>query len=109
MARLPDNPTLPVIPSNSDSYGRNLNFTLNKLLRDTSQQVNALAEGRIVATNNASTGTPTTGKYTQGDFIKNSQPVELGIALSKYIIIGWVCVVSGEPGTWVQCRFLTGN
>jgi hypothetical protein len=78
-------------------------------LREHSQQVNALSEGRMQATYNASTAAPTTGTYAIGDYIKNSAPAEAGTASSKYVILGWVCSVSGTPGTWLQCRALTGN
>ena len=78
-------------------------------LRDHAQQVNNLTEGRISAVTNATTAAPTTGPNQQGDFVRNSAPVEAGAALSKYVVIGWVCVASGTPGTWVQCRVLTGN
>ncbi len=72
-------------------------------------QLNQLTEGNITAVTNAYTAAPTTGKYSQGDFVKNSQPTELGSGGSMYIIHGWQCVSSGEPGTWKECRFLTGN
>ena len=82
---------------------------LQRELRDHAQQVNNLTEGRISAVTNATTAAPTTGPNQQGDFVRNSAPTELGSASSKYVIFGWVCVVSGTPGTFVQCRFLTGN
>ena len=82
---------------------------MQRELREHALQVNLLAEGRLAATNNASTAAPTTGDHAQGDFVRNSAPVEAGSASSKYVIYGWVCVASGTPGTWLQCRFLTGN
>jgi len=82
---------------------------MQRELREHALQVNMLSEGRISATNNASTAAPTTGSYAQGDFVRNSAPSELGSSLSKYVISGWLCVSSGTPGTFVQCRFLTGN
>lgn len=78
-------------------------------LRDHAKQVNNLTEGRISAVTNATTAAPTTGPNQQGDFVRNSAPTELGAASSKYVIFGWVCVASGTPGTWLQCRVLTGN
>jgi hypothetical protein len=69
-------------------------------------QLNGLSEGKITATSNAYTTFPTTGTHTQGDFVKNSAP---GAALSRYVILGWVCTASGSPGTWLECRVLTGN
>ena len=73
------------------------------------QQVNALSEGRLSATYNAYTAAPTTGTWAKGDYIKNSNPAEAGVALSKYVVLGFVCTVAGTPGTWLQCRALTGN
>lgn len=77
--------------------------------RQVAQQVNGLSEGLISANYGALTSVPTSGTWAQGDFVKNKTPSELGAASSKYVIHGWQCVVSGTPGTWVQCRFLTGN
>lgn len=82
---------------------------LYELLRDAAIQVNGLSEGRITATYNAYTAAPTSGVWAQGDFLRNSAPSELGSSSSKYVILGWICTVSGEPGTWLQCRALTGN
>lgn len=74
-------------------------------------QVNQLSEGQQVAVTNAATAAPTGSvvRYALGDFILNSAPTELGTAGSKYIIHGWRCTAAGAPGTWLQCRFLTGN
>jgi hypothetical protein len=79
------------------------------LFRDIETQVNRLTEGRISAVHNAYTAAPTTGKHSLGDFVRNSQPAEAGGAGSMYVITGWICTVSGEPGTWLECRSLTGN
>lgn len=78
-------------------------------LRDHATQVNNLTEGKLSAVYNATTAAPTVGTWARGDFLRNSEPSELGSAFSKYVIFGWICTVSGTPGTWVQCRFLTGN
>jgi hypothetical protein len=100
--RLQDSPNLPSeIPS--------LIRQLDSLYRNTAQQVNQLSEGQMVANYNADTAAPTAGRFNRGDFIKNSAPSELGGAGSKYVIHGWQCIAAGTPGTWVQCRFLTGN
>ena len=82
---------------------------LQRELREHATQVNNLTEGRIAAVTNATTAAPTSGPNQQGDFVRNSAPTELGSASSKYVIFGWVCVVSGTPGTWVEFRGLTGN
>ena len=77
--------------------------------KQVAQQVNALSEGRLVATYNAYTAAPTSGTWAKGDYIKNSTPAEAGSVSSKYVILGWVCTVAGTPGTWLQTRTLTGN
>lgn len=78
-------------------------------LREHATQVNNLSEGKLAATYNAHTAAPTTGTYARGDFVRNSQPSELGSVSSKYVILGWICVTSGTPGTFLECRVLTGN
>lgn len=77
--------------------------------REHAQQVNALSEGRIGGTYNAQTAAPTAGMYAQGDFVRNSAPVEAGAPGSAYVILGWICVAGGEPGTFLPVRALTGN
>lgn len=83
--------------------------TLIREMREHATQVNQLSEGRMAAKYTASTAAPTTGQWAQGDFVANSTPSELGTAGSKYLVHGFQCIASGTPGTWVQCRFLTGN
>lgn len=78
-------------------------------LKDHAQTVNMLCEGRMAATYNAQNAAPTTGKHARGDTVKNSEPTELGVASSKYVVFGWQCLIGGEPGTWVEMRYLTGN
>jgi|SRR4249919_195391 len=100
--RMQDNPYLPTdLPA--------LVRQLDTLYRATAQQVNQLSEGRMVASYQAATAAPTTGTWAVGDFVKNSAPAEAGAVGTKYIIHGWQCVTAGTPGTWLQCRFLTGN
>ncbi len=77
--------------------------------REIALQVNGLSEGAISARYQAATAAPTTGTWMQGDFVTNSTPTELGTTPNKYVILGWVCVAAGTPGTWVQSRSLTGN
>lgn len=81
---------------------------LNKVI----DQLNNLSDGSLVANTSAFTGPPTgisSVSYAQGDFIKNSAATVLGTAGSQYVILGWVCVAPGTPGTWVQSRTLTGT
>ena len=82
---------------------------LQRVFRETATQVNLLTEGRVSAVQNAATSVPTTELNARGDFRLNALPSELGSASSRYIIHGWRCVLGGTPGTWVECRFLTGN
>jgi hypothetical protein len=83
--------------------------TLKQLVVATIRQLNALSEGRVAAAYNAATAYPTTGEWSRGDFIRNAEPSEAGTGGSKYVVLGWVCVTGGAPGTWVECRALTGN
>jgi hypothetical protein len=55
------------------------------------------------------TSIPIAGTWAQGNMVKNSALSEAGSAGSKYVVIGWVCTVSGTPGTWLPMRTLTGN
>lgn len=48
-------------------------------------------------------------QWYPGDKIENKTATELGTTGGKYTIDGWVNVVQGDPGTWVQRRTLTGN
>jgi hypothetical protein len=100
--RLQEKPLLPLDSSR-------LNVALDGLFFAIATKVNGLADGRLSQIDNARTAAPTTGTWAQGDFVRNSTPSELGAALSKYVIYGWLCTVGGTPGTFVQCRFLTGN
>jgi hypothetical protein len=74
-------------------------------------QLNQLSEGQVVAATNAATAAPTGSavNYNQGDFIRNSTPVVAGTAGSRYVVMGWVCVAAGAPGTWAESRTLTGT
>lgn len=104
MTRLAQDPRLPATGSQSD-----LVRALATLFREQAEQINGIAEGRADAFYNAGSGPPTTGTYRQGDFIRNAAPTVLGTGGSQYLIHGWQCVASGTPGTWAQCRFLTGT
>lgn len=102
--RLQDNPYLPGdVPA--------LVRQLDTLWRQLATQVNQISEGQLSAVNNAANSAPTGTAiaYRQGDFVRNSQPAELGAAGSRYVVHGWICTVAGSPGTWVQARYLTGN
>lgn len=82
---------------------------IQDIVREFENAVNGLAEGRLVNYYNASTAAPTGGTWAKGDVVKNSNPAEAGAGGSKYVITQWICTVGGTPGTWLQCRCLTGN
>lgn len=92
-------------PADAKGLQRQLTIVLRRIV----QQLNGISEGRQYYSHAALTAAPTTGTWARGDFVLNSSPSELGSAGSKYVIHGWRCVAGGDPGTWVQCRFLTGN
>lgn len=101
-------PQLPS-PDQKDRFGNDLVFKIKQIFGNVIDQLNNLSEGQVSATTNANTAPPTTGTYQQSDFIRNSAVTELGTAGSKYVITGWICTAAGTPGTWRQCRSLTGN
>ena len=82
---------------------------IEAILNQITNQLNGISEGTAAYVTNAYTTSPISGTYAIGDFVKNSAPSETGAAASKYIILGWICTVAGTPGTWLQCRVLTGN
>ena len=82
---------------------------IETILNQITNQLNGISEGTAVYVTNAYTASPASGTYGLGDFVKNSAPVEAGAAASKYVVLGWICTVAGTPGTWLQCRVLTGN
>ena len=100
-------PRLPQPPG--DAYAQQLSRRLGELFRDLTHRVELLARGSLAGTRNAATAAPTTGTWAQGDFVRHSAPVEAGVAGSKYVVLGWVCVAGGTPGTWLATRVLTGN
>lgn len=86
------------IPSMTIDYLRNQSLRLKQILTLLNNQ----------SKRQVGTSAPTTGLWSQGDFVWNTSPAELGSASSKYVIIGWSCVAGGEPGTWKEARALTG-
>lgn len=76
---------------------------LTLLFRDAAQQVNAAADGQIVASNNARTSIPTTGTFAKGDFVRKDAPSVSGSG----IVVGWLRITDGSSHTldtdWVAC------
>jgi hypothetical protein len=90
----------------------NVIVALNKYLKQVQVQVNGNADGKISAATSASNGPPPANSitvYAAGDFIRNNAPSQTGTAGSMYVILGWLCIAPGKPGTWVACRCATGN
>lgn len=81
---------------------------LQRGMREISQNLNSVLSGNAF---NYSEGTaaPTTGSFAANAFRRNTAPTELGVAPNKYIILGWITPAGGSPGTWYECRTLTGN
>lgn len=100
----------PQLPSGPESeYDKRISTEFYRLFRLIAIKVNGLASGSVAAFDGGGTAAPTTGTWAQGDRWRNSSPTELGTAGSKYVVVEWLCVASGTPGTWVQVRTLTGN
>lgn len=103
-------PILPATDAPQDSYAQRLQYRLDRELQDIKTKNKGVYENRLAAFSSA-VGAPTgtVNKYAQGDFVRNSNPVEAGGAGSKYVVFGWICVASGTPGTFLPIRTLTGN
>jgi hypothetical protein len=86
-----------------------MRVAITEHLRNHAREINRVKAGYFAPRLNTATAAPTTGTWAVGDFIANETPSELGTASSKYVVEGWLCVVGGTPGTWVDKRFLTGN
>ena len=92
------------------AYDLILRARLYDVLRPMVRKLNGIGSGSFTdAADNAAAAIPTTGTYRQGDFVANNNPTELGAVAAKYVLMGWVCVASGTPGTWRESRTLTGN
>ena len=99
----------PRLPVQSSPEVEGLRRQLAMQLSEHARQINGLTEGQLAAIHSAMTAPPSSGTWAVGDFVRNAEPSEQGSSGSKYVVFGWLCVASGTPGTWVQCRFLTGN
>lgn len=82
---------------------------LYEQIQGIARKVNGISSGTFAAVDGVATAAPTTGTYAVGDFIRNSSPSEAGSSPNKYVVLGWICVTAGTPGTWVDVRTLTGN
>jgi hypothetical protein len=114
MSNTPTKGVINVIPDpkvSGTTFGL-LVASINKYLKLVQEQVNRLGQGAVSGSSTASTSPPAPNSvtiYAQGDFIRNSAPTVLGAAGSHYVVIGWICVAGGKPGTWIECHCLTGT
>ena len=77
---------------------------LARLFKKIDDQVNNLTDGKVNAVTNSYTAAPTTGKHAVGDIVRNTNTVQTGTAPNNYVILGWICTASGEPGTFTEIR-----
>jgi hypothetical protein len=80
--------------------------SLQEIVRQLETQENQHAEGKIKARHGAMTAAPSAGIWEKGDFVWNSNPSLVSSDIADYVIYGWICTASGEPGTWKQARVL---
>jgi hypothetical protein len=99
----------PIIPRDPEAMHRRLSELLRKL-HDT---VNALSEYRASARYTAQAAPPSQGVFAAGDYVPNSAPAKLGTPGSRYVIYGWLRLVSGNAHVvgvdWVADQRLTGD
>lgn len=83
-------------------------YHLQRYLESVALQVNQLSEGDIQARYNATDLAPS-GAGKNGDIVWRKTVSEAGTTPNKYVHVGHICVVSGNPATWVPIRWPTGN
>ena len=86
-----------------------LKKSLMQLLPKMANQVNLVSEGRVAGSYSALASQPSVGLWAVGDFVRNSTPKMQGPSGAQYVVTGWMCIQSGQPGVWVPCRSLTGT
>ena len=101
MSKIASDPRLPIV---KDEKLRQLNERLYELFRNIS-----IAHNGSFMWDTEGTAAPSTGTWSVSQKCKNTSPSETGTAGSKYVVTGWICTVSGTPGTWLDMRTLTGN
>jgi hypothetical protein len=100
-------PVLPVTDLPPDSLAERTRFNVERELTQIKGKQRLAYEDRLSG-NYSALAPPTGGIYVAGDRVRNSAPAELGVAGSMYVIVGWICTATGNPGTWVEMRVLTG-
>ncbi len=99
--KLDKDPRLPTL--GSIDYERSMYSRLYELFRQILTMVGAISDGRAIGFTSMDTA-PTSGAWYQGDQIKNAKPT---VQNGGFIVLGWVCVESGEPGVWKEIRCQT--
>ncbi len=92
---------------NKDKTNRNVNVYGKLSVNITNPQPDAVfsVDGPMVINGKRfvhGTGIPTEKSWNKGDIVWNSNPVE-----TSYV--GWVCVMSGTPGTWRPFGYIGGK
>lgn len=100
--------TLPQTDLPADAPFERLRYALHREIQSLRHTQHLAFEGRVSAHYSALIP-PTGGRWIAGDTIRHSAPAELGAAGAKYCLLGWLCIATGDPGTWVEMRVLTGN
>lgn len=108
MDKIPSDLFLPDYDGNMAKWAKKIINKLNQNWAAMAKVLNSFMEGRV-SQRFTDTVMPTSGTWEKGDEVKNSNPIELGQDGKKYIVKGWLCISSGEPGLWVEMRFTTGN
>lgn len=93
-----------------EEWVRSLQITLPGYLQRVVRQLNLISDGKFDAVNLSGTTAPTTGQWSHGDVLRNSNPTEqTSVAGDNYTLFGWICVAGGTPGTWEELRINTGT
>lgn len=82
-----------VLPAPSGAYDVRDQTETRRLMVEAVRQVGADVDQQTRRRGTEATAAPTSGTWRQGDVVWNAAPVAGGF-------VGWVCVVSGSPGTW---------
>lgn len=79
-----------------------LHQALERYLSDIHLQLRLQSEGRAASWTTSGTTPPRAGQWAAGDTCRNTAPVVItDDNLGSYVVEGWLCVETGEPGTWV--------
>jgi hypothetical protein len=77
--------------------GPPITLTLTLSIAATASGTVELYDAQLVMEEGSAAAIPTTGTWGRGTFMRNSTPSKDG---SNMVLRGWVCTLSGSPGTW---------